>query len=500
MVAISTSTVTVPSPPVTLPPAAPTASADAPASASDPVDTVTLSPEAQQALAAKAAPKGPPSQTDTAAAAAALNDTSGQTSLDDQLKAYALLAQAVAKGQVISGRYLASTSDGSAAAASGGVVTADAAAALIGSAFAQHADAVAATVDQAKDPGPLTAGDVRAAALERGLAAFDRLTAADQQVYLAVQNAQAALSGGPQIASVDAYRASQQAAAAAARADTAPPAGGSSATNTTAPAAYTPPDAKTLMDALARLDDTAGVVSAADLVAAKQLIDAYAASKPTGLGAQAVIQNAAASPYALRASNDQKLVETYIVPGKDPFPQMLANLNALSPEDQQAYWGANNVAPDGSKRFASVATLKQNLTVRETMLRLYRGVTQAYGVGDLSELTDLPSKNNPALQQLQNLYRMDQSSDGWTSMAQAFLNNVTPADLGLTPVDDDGTADMAKALETLQAVADDAKAFTKAVKDGKVTQYISATLAKQAQAQADAKTAAQTGHVLDVAA
>jgi hypothetical protein len=254
------------------------------------------------------------------------------------------------------------------------------------------------------------------------------------------------------------------------------------------------------MDALAKVDDTSGVVAVADQIAAKKLLDAYAASKPSGLGAQAIIANAAASPFALRAANDQKLVAAYIVPGKDPLPQMLANLNALSPDDQQAYWGTNNTAPDGSARFASVASLKQNLGVRETMQTLYTAVTKAYGVGDLAELTDLPSKNNPALQQLQNLYRMDPSSDGWTGMVQAFLKTITPADLGLTVTGDDGQADAAKALQTLQSVAEDARAFTKAVKTGQVTQWIAATLAKQAQAQADAKTAAQSGQVLDIAA
>src|ERR1700761_7560897 len=98
MVAISTSTGTVPSPAATtLPGAAPAASAGAPAGATDPVDTVPLSPQAQQILdsqppPAAPPPKAPPTPAETAAAAAALNDTSGRTSLDDQLKAYALLS------------------------------------------------------------------------------------------------------------------------------------------------------------------------------------------------------------------------------------------------------------------------------------------------------------------------------------------------------------------------------------------------------------------------
>ena len=187
----------------------------------------------------------------------------------------------------------------------------------------------------------------------------------------------------------------------------------------------------------------------------------------------------------------QTLVEKYLVPGKDPYPQMLDRLNALSPEDQTTYFGASSTAADGTVLFASLDSLKQNLTVRETMLKLYTAVTKAYGVQDLSHFTTRAEKDNPALQKLEQLFRANQGNDAWTAEAQDFLNTTTPADLGLAPADDNGDPDMAKALETLQQVADDQKAFVLAVKTGHMKDFQAVTVAKQVKDKADAAATAK---------
>jgi hypothetical protein len=584
MVAISTSTVTVPRPPLTPPaPASQSAAQDSvSAPSSDPADTVTLSVLAQQVLDGQAPPPPPaatptppsstaaaasdsaapatpatppPTQDQIAAAVAALNDTSGATSLDDQLKAYALISNVVAQGQVLQPNL-----EPPATPPPGGMISASDATALIASPFAVRVDQVVAKVDGQTDSSGQDNGYDLANTIDKGLAAFDGLSSDDQQVYVAAKNITNALqSQAAPIASVADYRANQlaqaevdralqaaqdspayasqiktnaqgghnsfaartgamaslaQAAGDQATVDLAQLANSASDTEaftqaaqayfakngpapashpntdqyvpTTAPpappAGYTPPDAKTLMNAVAKLDDTSGAVLVADQISALKLLNGFIASGAGQLspGSLAVVQNAEASPYAKRAADDQDFVENYLVPGEDPYQQMLDHLNTLTPDNQQTYFGQTGTASDGTVKFASLDSEKQNLSTRSTIMTLYNEVTQAYGVSDLTQLGSHSAKTLADLQQLQTLHDMNQQSDSWTSTAQAFLNNVTPADLGLAPTDANGDPDMAEAMKTLQAVADDQKAFVSAIKGGHMQAWQPITEAKKA--------------------
>jgi hypothetical protein len=568
MVAISTSTVTVTA--SVPPPAQKPAASDIAAfpAANDPVDTVTLSAEARQVLdgqapppiapapaAADATPQAP-SQDQIAAAVAALNDTSDKASLDDQLKAYALLSNLVAKGQVLpDNRALP------AASPPGGMIKASDAQALLASPFSQHLNKLVAAVDAQQDPGASDNGYDLANVIDRSLASFDALSPDDQQTYVTAKSVYAGVVGqSAPPATVADYRANQQAQADVDRAlqaaqdnptyasqiqagpngrnnfasrtaamaalaqkagDTAtaalaqlaatdpasdaftkgaqayfakngpPPSphadtgqGFAQAPRTASPAGYTPPDAKALMAALAQVDDTSGAVMAKDQAAALKLLNGYAAN--AGAAGAAVALNVAASPYAQHTAQELRLVNNYLVPGKDPYPQILDHLNALSPEDQTTYFAASSTAADGTVLYASLDSLKDNLTTRETMLTLYNAVTKAYGVQDLAHLTTAAAKNNPALQQLEQIFRADQGNDGWTATAKGFLAHTTPADLGLVPLDDQGDPDMAKALQTLKDIRANQTAFITAVKAGHMQDWRPVAEAQKAKLKAQA--------------
>ncbi|THD58936.1 hypothetical protein [Phenylobacterium sp.] len=580
MVSVSTSTVTPPHHRVT-PPASPQVAATtdtAPSAASgDPVDTVTLSALAQQVLDGQAAPPAPsttaaptassaaasstpaavtpPTQDQIAAAVAALNDTSGQTSLDDQLKAYALLTNVVAQGQVLQPNLAPPATP-----PPGGMIEATDAAALVGSPFAVRVDQVVAQVNGQKDSSGQDNGYDLANTVDKGLAAFNSLSADDQQIYVAATNFSNALqSQAAPIASVADYQANQLAQAdvdravqaaqdnpayaaqiqtnaqgqknnfasrTSALASTAQAAGDQataqlaqlaasvsdsaafteaaqsyftangpppashpntgqyfpSPAGTAPPPGYTPPDPATLMKALSKLDDTDGAVLVGDQISALKLLNGFIASGAGQLspGSLAVVQNAQASPYAQRAQEDQARVEDYLVPGEDPYQQMLDHLNSMTPDDQQTYFGQTGSSSDGAVMFASLGSEKQNLSARSSIMIIYNDVLQAYGVSDLTQLGSSSAKTLADLQQLQSLHDMDQQSDSWTAQAQAFLNSVTPADLGLTPTDANGDPDLAEAMKTLQAVADDQKAFVSAIKGGQMQKWQPITEAKKA--------------------
>jgi hypothetical protein len=451
MVAVSTSAVTVLTP--ILPPPAPTATAQDPAaapSASDPVDTVTLSDQAKQILDGKAPPPAdaappaelpPPTQDQIAAAVAALNDTSGKTAVGDQLNAYALLTNVLAKGQVLLDNRLPPATP-----PPGGMMTEAAAQAALVSSFSQRLNQVVAKVDSQRDPAAKDDGTDPTTFTGQAATAFNALSADDQQIYVAAKTLSKSLG--------------------AADNPGAQPPGG-----------YSPPDVKALTDALAKVDTSDGAM-AKDQVAALNLLNGYAAAGG-GPAGQAVAMNAAASPFAAHLAQTQTLVEKYLVPGEDPYPQMLDNLNKLSPEDQATYFSTKSKAADGTVLFASLDSLKDNLTTRETMLTLYNQVTQAYGVTDLTQLKTVAQKNNPALQKLEQLFRADQGSDAWTAQVQDFLSHTSMADLGLAPVKDNGDPDMAKAMETLKAVLSDAQDFATAIKTGKGQKWEPITEAKK---------------------
>jgi hypothetical protein len=576
MVAISTSSVTVPSPTLPPPGRQPQDTAVA-ASASDPVDIVTLSAEAHLVLDGQAPPPPPapaptaapanatpppPSQDEITAAVAALNDTSDTASVDDQIKAYALISNLVAKGQV-----LPDNRNPPANVPPGGMIKASDAQALLASPFAQRLNQVAVAIDNQKDTGAADNGYDLANTLDRALAAFDALSADDQKVYVAAKTIYSGLASGqtPVIGSVADYRANQQAqadvdrAVQAAQDDPAYAAkiqtdatgarqnfasrtgamgalartGGDAATAALAglaqtdpgtqaftdaaqaffakygpapgphsdtgqgfpqgpgaqrsSAATSPADAKALMDALAKVDNTDGAVMAKDQVAALKLLNSYA--KRAGPAGLAVVLNAAVSPYAAHSDQEVRLVNNYLVPGKDPYPQILDHLSALSPDDQTTYFGASDTAADGTVLFGSLGSLKQNLATREQVLQIYTAVTKAYGVQDLAHFTNRADKDNPALAKLEALFRAPQGNDDWTAAAEDFLSHTTPDDLGLAPVGDDGDPDMKKALETLKQVADNQTAFIKAVKTGHMTEWRAVTEAEKAKLKAKADAA-----------
>ncbi len=562
MVAVSASTATQ-TPPVVPPTSSPppATSSDSPSAANaGPVDRVTLSAEAQQILDGKAPPTDSAAATSSGsaqdqitAAVSALNDTSGKTSLDDQLKAYALISGLVAKGQVLMDNRLPPANP-----PPGGMIKSSDAQALFASAFSQHLEQVVSQVDTPRDPGAADNGYDLANAIDKGLSAFNALSADDQQIYVAAKNTYNSLNApGSAPLSVDDYRANQQAQADVDRAvqaaqdnpayagqiatdsntgkaldfkdragalASAAQAAGDAATAGLArlagqasdspvftqaaqayfakngpaptshadtgqtfaqsaasrpPAGYAPPDVKSLMDALAKVDDTSGSVMAADQVAAKTLLDNYAAAGGGGIVGASVVMNAQASPFTGHVAQTKNLVELDIVPGKNPYSQMLDNLNRLSQEDQQVYYGATRTDASGKVVFKSLDSEKDNLSTRADVLKIYQMVTKAYGVDDLSQLTTAAAKNNAALQKLQTIFHSDQGNDDWTALAKDFLAHTTAADLGLAPPDANGDPDMAKALETLKEVAANQKAFVLAIKAGKVDQWHAVEEAKK---------------------
>lgn len=177
------------------------AAADSEAVAPDPApsssDTVSLSPTAQQSLAAAPPADAQPAQPDALqAAVAALNDTSGDTSIADQLQAYGLVVNTVANGSS------ANTTPADATAAT---------AALYNSPFAQHAQQLLTTIGGMMD---WSGGDKTADSIDNALAAFQGLSAADQQIYVGAVGLQHQLvSGETPITSVEDYTANQEARA-----------------------------------------------------------------------------------------------------------------------------------------------------------------------------------------------------------------------------------------------------------------------------------------------
>ncbi|MBS0361786.1 MAG: hypothetical protein JSR98_10425, partial [Proteobacteria bacterium] len=181
MVAVSSSTVAALPPVSTGVVGAASPAGPQPTPSAYPVDTVTLSDTAQQifddaAAPPPAAPGAPiPSRDQVAAAVAALNDTSGQTGLSDQVAAYDLVGTLVAKGQVVTAKTLLNVNP-SPAATNVGTITTDQAQALVASAFAQRVEQVVGQVDAAR-----AAAADPTKAVQAGLAAFNRLSADDQQ-------------------------------------------------------------------------------------------------------------------------------------------------------------------------------------------------------------------------------------------------------------------------------------------------------------------------------
>ncbi|MBS0361515.1 MAG: hypothetical protein JSR98_09050, partial [Proteobacteria bacterium] len=311
-----------------------------------------------------------------------------------------------------------------------------------------------------------------------------------QQVYLAATNlTNGLIAGQPAYASADDYRAAQQALADSGKPPPQPQA-------PAPPAGYKPPALGDLMTALAKLDDTSGAVPADQQTAAAKLLAAYQAAQPQGPAAALIIQNAQTAPFTVRASHDQTFVENDVVPGDDVYQQMLDHLNMLQPDDQQAYFGAVSTAKDGSVLYASLGSLKDNLTTRDELRKIYNVVVKAYGVGSLSDLTGAAA-GNAALQKLQSLMSMDQGSDAWAKQAQDFISGTSTADLGLVPADNSDPK-AAKALETLKEVADVQKKFVAAIKAGKTGSWNAAGETKAVKDKDAANDL--TGQVLDTTA
>ena len=333
--------------------------------AQSPADTVTISPEAQQALAAggstAAAPSGS-ADDGVDEALTALNDTSGAASVADQLKAFALVAQ-----------YVSSAQAGSAPPKDQAVAIA----ALFDSAFGQHAQQVFTELQSQMN---WNGGDATANSIDTVLESFDALSAADQQVYIGALGLQhQLLSKETPITSVADFKANQQAHAeieraiqaaesnltyaltlskgtgkgvgaesdeltglAAAAGDQAtvdlanlehakqsdtpawtqqvqayfakygPPPAANGATSspssspTHTPASYQTPDGKTLATALAAINDTSGKTSLTDQLSAYQTLSEYMMfSADYGPARSAVYKAASASPLFAYASKLQ---------------------------------------------------------------------------------------------------------------------------------------------------------------------------------------------------
>jgi hypothetical protein len=154
-----------------------------------PVDTVTLSRAAQQSLAAAAPAVDPSQPADVTQAIATLNDTSGDVSANDQWNAFALLANFVQGPQVAAsiandiatGKVTSPPENGYTAAKGNAIV------ALIDSPFGQR---VQRDENQVGLPERVqdTNGGAIAASVDASTAAFNALSATDQQIYIDAAN------------------------------------------------------------------------------------------------------------------------------------------------------------------------------------------------------------------------------------------------------------------------------------------------------------------------
>ena len=168
------------------------------------VDTVTLSPAAQQSLAAATVAKPDVASEPDAItqAISVLNTTDGSVSVGDQLQAYALTVNFV-NGPMIDVDHVFDPSK------------ADAMVALLDSPFSQHVQQVLNQVDAPKEMwADFTNGNQPANALDSSLATFSTLSATDQQIYIGANNLRLQMMGGPApFATADDYSANQEAQA-----------------------------------------------------------------------------------------------------------------------------------------------------------------------------------------------------------------------------------------------------------------------------------------------
>jgi hypothetical protein len=171
-------------------------------------DSVTLSAEAQQTLSSGQPPPATvattPSSDAIDAAVAALNDTSGKTSVADQLQALALISNLVATSSTVA------TSTGHAPDISAGV-------ALFDSPFANHATDLFNTISNMKAYyGSMASdyGDRFANSIDDALGAFIAMSVDDQQTLVGTTAIQQKMMGdAAPITTVAGYQANQQAQA-----------------------------------------------------------------------------------------------------------------------------------------------------------------------------------------------------------------------------------------------------------------------------------------------
>lgn len=483
------------------------------ATTQSPADTVTISAEAQQALAAGGAATAAPSGSANDGidqALTALNDTSGAISVADQLKAFTLIAQYVSNGQA------------------GGSAPKDQAvavgAALCDSAFGQHAQQVFTELQSQMN---WNGGDATANSIDTVLKSFDALSASDQQVYIGAVGLQHQLvSGETPITSVSDFKANLEARAAVERAlqaaesdpayasasgngvgkdfyskrddmaglaaaagdqatvdlaqlsktnlsDTVawtqqvqayfakygpPPAANGatfspSASPAHAPTNYQAPDGKTLGAAVAAVNDTSGKTSLTDQISAYQTLSEYMMfSTDYGPAMSAVWKAAGASPFFAYASKLQDTMAAGLMsPGLDAAKIQLKRLNTLSTADQQIYFGTNNIDGDGAPRFASVENLKVNYSARSAVQTLEAKLQTKYGVDDLSQITDTTLTKSQGFQGLLGLFSSsDWMYDSWTQKAQQVLEDFKSIDVSLSSHE---TSTAAQALKTLTSAA-----------------------------------------------
>ncbi len=502
-------------------------------SAAIPVDTITISEQAQLALTSgTAVAQGSVGSTSNSViqAISVLNDTSSGASVEAQLAAYKLIAQYV------------SDSQGNSVTSNEQTVMA-----LYDAPFSQHAQQIFTELQSQMN---WDGGDATANSIDTVLKSFDALSETDQQIYVgavglqnqlvsrevpitsisdfkanlearaAVEHALQTAESDPKYASAigegvgkDFYsKRDDMAALAAASGDQAivdlaklsntsqsntvdwtqqvqayfakygPPAqlrqsseSSPSVTPNRAPVGYQAPNGATLGADLAAINDASGKTSLNDRLAAFQTLSDYLRfSSDYGPARTALSKALSASPFSAYAAKLQDTIAGGLaLPGKDAASDALSRLNALSANDQQAYFSISNVDNNGAQRFASLDNLKANYAARSAVQSLENSLLTRYGVDSLTQITDPSLTKTSGFRGLLRLFSSsDWQYDAWTQNAQRVLADFKS--ISLNPL----------AIVTNSAVPT-LKAFAISAVDGNTVglQLLTSAAASQAKAE-----------------
>lgn len=486
-----------------------------------PIDSVSLSAAAQSLPADTAPPSPSPSRDELLAkAVSVLNDTSGEASIGDQLKAFNLIADSLRNGPAGDGQPTADL---------------DAGAALIDSPVAQRMQQLLSYVSSQFDYAAWSDGTRHANSIDTALAAFDSLSSADQELLVgarALRQHQYKPQATGLIETVEDYRANQVARAGIERAlqiaiadpryaadtlfnasggrndfysqrdalgklaaaagdqqmtdlvklsQTDPesrvwtqstqayfakygPAPAGDPATIVAPSNFVgaPPASdgpgKAFMSAIATMNDTTGKVSSAEKYSAYQLASSFnARSSPLGALAGTLVW---ASPFAKHVDSLDAVMSRGVTRGSDAAQVQLDNLNRMSADDQAIVFSKANGAE--GQRFASLATMKVNYAVRSDFNALLQTIEARFGTWNLSEIEDKSFTGSAGFSGLRDLLQQsDPFSDDWTRQAQSVLKAFADFDFGpdLKPGQTlDG--DSARALDVLRQISADLRRQT----------------------------------------